>query len=68
MNGYERMLYWLFKKSKGIKLGSSYAGVPKTIDRDLSPHKSAKASPKWEIASLYYTLPKDDEVIKDIVN
>jgi hypothetical protein len=36
MNSYERILYWLFKKSKGVKLGSRYSGVPRTKDRDLS--------------------------------
>jgi hypothetical protein len=45
MNAYERMLYWLFKKSKGIKLGSKYAGTPKTSNSDVSPLDSAKVSP-----------------------
>lgn len=68
MNTYERMLYWLFKKSKGIKLGSKYVGTPKTASVDVSPMNAAKASSKWEIAALYYQLPKEDDLAKDILN
>ena len=28
MNGYEQMRYKVFKKVKGIKMGSKYSGVP----------------------------------------
>ncbi len=28
MNSYDRLMYMLFKKNKGIKLGSEYSGVP----------------------------------------
>ena len=28
MNSYDRFMYMLFKKSKGISLGSDYSGVP----------------------------------------
>lgn len=67
MNSYERILYWLFKKSKGVKLGSKYAGVPRTKERDLSSLYASKANLKWELASLYYTVPKPDDAAKQLI-
>jgi hypothetical protein len=67
MNSYDRMLYWLFKKTKGIKLGSVYSGVPSTNDKDLSPMHAAKANSQWEVASLYYTVPTQGDDLKHLV-
>ena len=67
MNSYERILYWLFKKSKGVKLGSKYSGVPKTKDRDLSQLHASKADLQWELASLYYQVPKPNEEAKQLI-
>ena len=33
MNPYDRLLFWLFKKSKGIKLGSGAQGLPKIKEK-----------------------------------
>jgi hypothetical protein len=67
MNSYERILYWLFKKTKGVKLGSNYVGVPRTKERDISPVHASKAHQQWEIAELYYQVPKPNDHAKQLI-
>ena len=62
MNGYERILYWLFKKqNKAIKLSTQRSGVGKLLakfsDRKLSP----KADERWELANLYFDHVHDEQ-------
>lgn len=56
MNPYDRLLFWLFKKSKGIKLGTSAQGLPNIRDSEMSPGKANKWDMNWEVAELYYEM------------
>jgi len=64
MNANERILYYLFKRTRGTKLGSAYSGVPTTSSFSQSPRTASKVDTRWELAELYYDTGKpEDEVL-----
>jgi hypothetical protein len=60
-------MYKLFKKSKGIKLGSRMSGVPHIEKGELGTETASKSSYNWELAELYFAVPKDSDITKDII-
>lgn len=62
MNPHDRIMYYLFKKTKGIKLGSYSSGVEKTNNKTFSKKEGAKIDAGWEVRELYFDvgLDKDD--------
>lgn len=66
MNPYEHFRYQLFKKVKGLKMGSVSSGVPYVaaihVRNDLYPKKSYA----WgDVGELYYKLPKMEEATEE---
>ena len=62
MNGHERILYYLFKKTKGIKLGTRHAGLTKADKNTFSKTDGPRIDSRWELRDLYFDLgvEKDD--------
>jgi len=56
MNYHERILYYLFKKQKGVKLGSKYSGIKCANRETESKRLASKIDPSWELRDLYYDL------------
>lgn len=52
------MLFWLFKRSKGVKLGSKAQGMQLATADKIDPKKANKWDLKWEVAELYFDVPK----------
>ena len=64
MNGYERILFWLFKKNNQVgKISTQRSGVGKVLrmgsDRKITP----KADRRWELTNLYFEEVHDPKQI-----
>ena len=68
MNSYDKMMFYLFKKSKGIKLGTRYSGMATVKDWEVSSGKSSKAAADWELAELYFDVPKDGDELRNVIH
>lgn len=70
MSVSERLKYkiWCKTNPKVIKLGSKYAGTPRTKDWDISPVKASKFSEKFELGDLYFEIPLPEDILKPILN
>jgi len=69
MSSLERFKYQMFKRwnSKAIKMGRKFYGVPSTVNNDLHPARAYKSSQLWEMAEIYYAIPKDEDTIKHMI-
>jgi len=66
----ERMQYKLFCRAKGVKLGTSYSGMPYLTDeqRPKGEWLWTKTAYSWEFAELYYRLDKPEKEVQDTLN
>jgi hypothetical protein len=56
MNSHERVLYFLYRKTKGLKMGSNYSGVPRAGNYTDSKRLPSKIDESWELRDLYYDV------------
>jgi myo-inositol-1-phosphate synthase len=66
MTMLERIKYFRYKRG-AVKMGSFYNGVPRAVDKDFSEDLSSKASQRWEVADVYYEVPKHEDVVKHMM-
>ena len=63
----ERLHFWLYKRAKGIKLGTQSSGLPFLTETSYSNrgvYNWSKQSPCWEFGELYYKLePADTHIV-----
>ena len=63
MNKYEKIRYRLYRKIKGIKMGSEYSGVYKRRHIHESKGYYNKDSYAWEVGNLYFNHIDYDEAM-----
>lgn len=59
----ERLHFWLYKRAKGIKLGTTTSGLPflrEVSYNNRGVHLWSKQSNCWEFGELYYKLEPAD--------
>jgi hypothetical protein len=59
MTALDKARYFLYKRQKGVKLGTKASMVPISQSLEKLRVQAPKYSASWELAALYYEIPKD---------
>ena len=61
MNGYEKLLFWLYKKNNpDMQISTKRSGVGAVRERMMRKSMASKADYRWEMANLYYEGVQDE--------